>query len=208
MTKERTVANEAMPDLLPLPRSSNLPRTRSSRFTRWVARSVLRACGWRMVGAFPDLPKGVLIGAPHSSNWDGLWALLVKVALGVEVRIFAKHQLFWWPLGPLLRWLGVIEVNRSAVGGFVEQIIDRFAREEQLWIGIAPEGTRKRVEHWKAGFWKIAKGAGVPVVPAFFHYPDKIIGIGEPFVLSDDMEADMARIRAWYAPWRGRNRGV
>ena len=101
MTKERAVANEAMPDLLPLPRSSNLPRTRSSRFTRWVARSVLRVFGWRMVGTFPDLPKGVLIGAPHSSNWDGLWALLVKVALGVEVRIFAKHQLFWWPLGPL-----------------------------------------------------------------------------------------------------------
>lgn len=102
----------------------------------------------------------------------------------------------------------MIEVNRSAAGGFVEQIIERFGQEERLWIGIAPEGTRKRVERWKPGFWKIAKGAGVPVVPAYFHYPEKIIGIGEPFVLSDDMEADMARIRAWYAPWRGRNRGV
>lgn len=185
-----------------------MPRTRSSRFTRWVARSVLRAGGWRMVGAFPDLPKAVLIGAPHSSNWDGFWGLLVKVALGVDVRIFAKHQLFWWPLGPLLRRMGVIAVNRSATGGFVDQIIARFGREERLWIGIAPEGTRKRVDRWKTGFWKIASGAGVPVVPAYFHYPDKIIGIGEPFVLSDDMDADMARIRGWYAQWRGRNRGV
>lgn len=202
------MGNETMPDLLASTLPPSLPRTRSSRFTRWVARSILRACGWRMVGAFPDLPKAVLIGAPHSSNWDGLWALLVKVALGVDVRIFAKHQLFWWPLGPLLRRLGVIEVNRSATGGFVEQIIERFGQEERLWVGIAPEGTRKRVERWKPGFWKIAKGAGVPVVPAYFHYPDKIIGFGGPFVLSDDMEADMARIRAWYAPWRGRNRGV
>ena len=195
-------------DLLASPLPPSLPRTRSSRFTRWMARSVLQACGWRVVGAFPDAPRAVLVGAPHSSNWDGFWGLMVKVALGVDVRIFAKHQLFWWPLGPLLRRLGVIEVNRSATGGFVDQIIDRFGREERLWIGIAPEGTRKRVERWKTGFWKIAKGAGVPVVPAYFHYPDRIIGIGEPFMLSDDMEADMARIRAWYAPWRGRNRGV
>lgn len=195
-------------DLLASGLPPSMPRTRSSRFTRWMARSALRACGWRVVGAFPDAPKAVLLGAPHSSNWDGFWGLLVKVALGVDVRIFAKHQLFWWPLGPLLRRLGVIEVNRSATRGFVDQIVDRFGSEERLWIGIAPEGTRKPVERWKTGFWKIAKGAGVPVVPAYFHYPDKTIGIGEPFALGDDMDADMARIRAWYAPWRGRNRGV
>ncbi len=213
MTEDEAVRGAAVKDrpaqdLLASPLPPSLPRTRSSRFTRRLARSVLRACGWQVVGTFPDAPKAVLVGAPHSSNWDGFWGLLVKVALGVDVRIFAKHQLFWWPLGPLLRRLGVIEVNRSATGGFVDQIIDRFGREERLWIGIAPEGTRKRVERWKTGFWKIAKGAGVPVVPAYFHYPDKIIGIGEPFVLSDDMEVDMARIRAWYAPWRGRNRAV
>lgn len=197
-----------MHDLLTLPMPASLPRARTSRFTRWVARSMLRAGGWRMVGTFPDVPKAVLIGAPHSSNWDGLWGLVAKVALGLDIHIFAKHQLFWWPLGPVLRWLGVIEVNRSATRGFVDQILDRFQSEQRFWIGLAPEGTRKRVERWKPGFWKIAKAAGVPVVPAYFHYPDKIIGIGEPFVLGDDMDADIARIRAWYAPWRGRNRGV
>jgi 1-acyl-sn-glycerol-3-phosphate acyltransferase len=76
-----------------------------------------------------------------------------------------------------------------------------------LWIGIAPEGTRRKVDRWKPGFWKIAKAANVPVIPAYFHYPEKIIGIGEAFSLSDDMDADIARIRAWYAPWRGKNRG-
>jgi 1-acyl-sn-glycerol-3-phosphate acyltransferase len=102
----------------------------------------------------------------------------------------------------------VIKVNRNASHDLIGQVLERFETETQLWVGIAPEGTRKRVGRWKTGFWKIAKGAGVPVVPAYFHYPDRVIGVGEPFVLTDDMEADIARIRAWYAPWQGRNHGV
>ena len=192
--------------VLPLPPS--LPRAPQNRFMRWLARQLMRAGGWRMVGAFPDLPKAVLVGAPHSSNWDGIWGFTAKIALGLDIRIIGNHQLFWWPLGPILRWIGVIEVNREAAQVLVGQLSQRFADEEKFWLGLAPEGTRKRVERWKPGFWKIAKAAGVPVVPAYFHYPDKVIGIGEPFVLSDDMDADIARIRAWYAPWQGKNRSV
>lgn len=185
-----------------------VPRVPPNPLARRIALGILRLGGWRMVGGFPDLAKAVLIGAPHSSNWDGVWGFAAKVALGLDIRIFAKRELFWWPLGSLLRRLGVIEVNRDAAKGLVEQIAHRFEDETQLWIGIAPEGTRSKVERWKPGFWKIAKAAGVPVIPAYFHYPEKIIGIGEPFFLSDDMEADLARIRAWYAPWRGKNRSV
>lgn len=192
--------------VLPLPPQA--PRVPPHPLAQRVARGILRLGGWRMVGAFPDVPKAVLIGAPHSSNWDGLWGFAVKVALGLDVRIFAKHQLFWWPLGPILRRLGVIKVNRGAAHGLVTQISRRFEQEDQLWIGIAPEGTRRKVDHWKPGFWKIAKAANVPVIPAYFHYPEKIIGIGDVFILSDDMDADIDRIRAWYAPWRGKNRGV
>lgn len=192
--------------VLPLPPS--VPRTPDRPWLRAFARWLLRLGGWRMEGAFPDLPKVVLIGAPHSSNWDGFWGFVAKVALGLDIRIIAKQQLFWWPLGVLLTKLGVIPVNRGAAGNLVDEIVKRFDREEKLWIGIAPEGTRKRVERWKAGFWKIAKGANLVVVPAYFHYPDKVIGIGEPFVLGDDMHADLARIRAWYTPWQGKNRGV
>lgn len=192
--------------LIPVPPS--LPRTRSSRFARGCARMALRAGGWRMVGAFPDVPKAVLIGAPHSSNWDGVWGIAAKIALGVDVGVFAKHQLFRWPFGPLLRRLGAIPVNRGDARGLVEQMQERFQREERFWLGIMPEGTRKRVERWKPGFWKIAKAANVPVVPAYFHYPEKIIGVGEPFFLGDDMDADIARIRAWYAPWQGKHHGV
>jgi 1-acyl-sn-glycerol-3-phosphate acyltransferase len=186
----------------------NVPRTPSNRFIRWLARRVLQLGGWRMVGAFPDLPKAVLIGAPHSSNWDGIWGFAVKLAMGLDIRIIGKHQLFWWPLGPILRRIGVIAVNRTATQGLVDQLVQRFEQQDSFWLGIAPEGTRKQVAHWKPGFWKIAKAAGVPVVPAYFHYPEKIIGIGEPFLLGDDMDADIARIRAWYAPWKGKNHDV
>jgi 1-acyl-sn-glycerol-3-phosphate acyltransferase len=186
----------------------NVPRTPSRPWLRKLARGLLRLGGWRMVGQFPDLEKVVLIGAPHSSNWDGIWGYLVKFALGLDLHVLAKRELFWWPLGAVLRRLGVIPVDRAAARGLIEQVVERFEREERFWLGIAPEGTRKRVERWKPGFWKIASAAGVPVLPAYFHYPDKVIGIGEPFQLSGDMDADIARIRAWYAPWQGKHHGV
>lgn len=192
--------------ILPLP--PNAPRLRPNAFGRWVGRTILRLGGWRMAGALPDIPKLVLIGAPHSSNWDGIYGFAAKLAMGLDIKILGKHQLFWWPLGSLLRWLGVIAVNRSAAHGVVEQLADRIRGAERFWFGIAPEGTRKPVERWKTGFWKIARAADVPVLPAYFHYPDKVIGIGPVFALTDDMAADIARIRAWYRPWQGKYHGT
>lgn len=192
--------------VLPLP--PNAPRVKSNAFARWLGRSILRLGGWHMVGAFPDIPRLVLIGAPHSSNWDGVWGFAVKIALGLDVRILGKHQLFWWPLGPILRKLGVIEVDRAAAQGVVEQAAALIRDNERFWYGLAPEGTRRRVDRWKTGFWKIAKAADVPVLPVYFHYPDKVVGVGPVFELGDDMAADIARIQRWYAPWRGRNRDV
>jgi len=192
--------------ILPLPPSA--PRVRPNAFARWFGRTLLRLGGWRMVGQFPDLPRVVLIGAPHSSNWDGVWGFAAKLALGLDIRILGKHQLFWWPLGPILRRLGVIAVDRTAASGVVEQAASLIARAEQFWFGLAPEGTRKPVERWKTGFWKIAKAANVPVLPAYFHYPDRIIGIGPVFELTDDMHADVRRIRDWYRPWQGRHHGT
>jgi len=192
--------------VLPLP--PNAPRVRPNAFARWFGRSLLRLGGWRMAGAFPDIPRLVLVGAPHSSNWDGVWGFAAKLALGLDIRILGKQELFWWPLGPLLRRLGVIAIDRGAAHGTVEQLAERIAGSPRLWLGIAPEGTRRKVPRWKTGFWKIARAADVPVLPAYFDYPDKIIGIGPTFALSDDMEADIARIRAWYRPWRGKHHDV
>lgn len=194
--------------VLPLP--PNAPRVRPNAFVRWIGRSVLRLGGWRMEGEFPDLPRVVLIGAPHSSNWDGIWGLGAKLALGLDVRILGKDSLFRVPvLGYVLQRMGVIPVDRTAAHGVVEQSVALLRGHERFWYGLAPEGTRKRVERWKTGFWKIAKAADVPVLPAYFHYGRRVVGIGPVFHLGDDMDADIARIQAWYRTVsQGRNRDV
>lgn len=187
----------------------NVPRVPPNRFTRWLGRSILRLGGWRVVGAVPDVRKVVLIGAPHSSNWDGIWGFAAKLAMGLEIRILGKDSLFRIPVvGHLLTRLGVIPVNRSAAQGVVDQAAALLRSSDQLWFGLAPEGTRKPVERWKPGFWRIAKAADVPVLPAYFHYPERVIGFGPLFTLGDDLEADMARIRAWYRPWQGKYHGT
>ncbi|RMH93151.1 acyltransferase [Lysobacter pythonis] len=184
------------------------PRAGRGRFARWLGRGILKLGGWRMEGEFPDVPKAVLIGAPHSTNWDGVWGFAALLALDLDLRVLGKKELFRGPLGWLMRVLRVIPIDRRAPGGFVAQSVERMKAAGQLWIGIAPEGTRQQVEHWKTGFWKLAKGADVPVILEYFHYPDKVIGIGPAITLGDDMEADMARIREWYRPWRGKKRGT
>ena len=188
---------------------SHAPRMPRNRLVEAAGRAILRIAGWRMAGEFPDIPKAVVIAAPHSSNWDGVLGIAAKLGMGVQLSIFGKHSLFKIPLlGPLLRWQGVIPVDRAAAHGLVGQAVDAIGRAERMWYALAPEGTRKRVDRWKPGFWHIARGAGVPVIPAYFDYANKTIGIGPPFELSDDMHADIARIQRWYKPFKGRNHDV
>lgn len=185
------------------------PHARPGGLGRWIGRTVLRLGGWRMVGELPDVPKLVLIGAPHSSNWDGVWGFAAKLAIGLDARILGKDTLFRIPgLGLLLRRLGVIPVDRSNPRGVTDQAAAMIREADRLWFALAPEGTRRPVERWKSGFWKIARAADVPVLPVYFHYPDRVIGVGPLWRMGDDFATDMARIRAWYAPWKGRNRGV
>ena len=114
-----------------------------------------------------------------------------------------------WRIRAQLRRMGVIAVDRSAASGVVDQVATMIRNAEgPLWVALAPEGTRRLVERWKPGFWKIAHQADVPVLPAYFHYPDKVIGIGPPITTSDDMAGDIERLRAWYRPWQGRHHGT
>lgn len=173
---------------------------------RALCRSILRGAGWGLDGEFPDVSRLVLIVAPHSSWWDGVWGLLMKVAIGADVHFMAKQELFRPPLGGLLRHLGGMPVDRGASAGTVEQMIAQFEQRNALWLGIAPEGTRKAVRRWKSGFWRIAHGAGVPVLPVAFDYPSRTIVMGALLHTGDDMEADMARLRAFYTPFTGKHR--
>lgn len=185
----------------------HLPKLRDG-WQRRSCRAVLRLAGWTVTGEFPDAAKLVMIAAPHSSWWDGVWGLLIKVAIGADVNFMGKQELFRGPLGGLLRRLGGMPIDRGAARGVVEQMIDQFRQRDQLWLGIAPEGTRKPVKRWKSGFWHIAHDAGVPIFPVAFHYPDKTIHLGPLFDASADMDADVARLRAWYAPFKGKYRDV
>ena len=168
----------------------------------------MRVGGWRFEGEFPDVAKAVLIAAPHSSWWDGIHGLLFKVALGVDISFMAKRELFVWPLGPLLRKLGGVPIERHAAHGVVAQMTRRFGERERFWLGVEPEGTRRRVAEWKSGFWRIAREAGVPIIPAYFDYPRKVIGLGPLFEPTGDMNADIAALRTFYASFRGKHRGV
>jgi 1-acyl-sn-glycerol-3-phosphate acyltransferase len=179
-----------------------------ARRWRQVYRAWVEASGWRLEGELPDVPKLVLIVAPHSSWWDGIWGLLFKVAMGLDIAFMAKRELFRWPLGGLLRRLGGVPIARGEKGDVVRQMVDRFQRVDRLWLCIEPEGTRKAVKRWKSGFWHIAAQAGVPILPAYFDYPRKVIGLGPVFYPTADTDADIAALRAFYAPFRGKYRGV
>ena len=194
--------NAAPPALPPL-----APQYPPSLFAA-LCRCVLRLMGWRLVGEFPDVAKLVLIAAPHSSNWDAIIGLLFKVGVRLQVRFIGKREAFVWPLGPVLRALGGIPIDRAAAHGVVEAIQHEFVTHDRFWFALAPEGTRRKVQKWKSGFWHIARAAGVPILPVYFHYPEKIIGIGPLFLPTDNLGADMARIREFYRPWQGKNRGT
>jgi 1-acyl-sn-glycerol-3-phosphate acyltransferase len=198
-----TTSDRASTALVP-PRPPNAPFVRTG-LSRVLGAAWLRASGWRLTGTFPDVPKAVIIVAPHSSNWDGLHGLAMKQVLGLDVRFVAKRQLFWWPLGPILRSLGAVAVDRSAATDLVTEAVAQFDSRERFWLCLTPEGTRKPVARWKTGFWRIARAANVPIVPAYFHYPEKRIGIGPALMPGDDMQADVERLRTFYAPWQGAN---
>lgn len=185
----------------------NMPKVRGGALSRWLGRSFLRLGGWHIRGPIPDLARAVVIAAPHSSNWDGLWGLAAKMALGVEARILGKDKLFWWPLSAVLRGLGVVPLDRSSPQGTVGQAVAMIQGSDRIWFALAPEGTRKQVKEWKSGFLKIARMSDVPIIPVYFHYPERVLGFGEPFHTSGDDVADMAAIRQWYRQWVGKNRG-
>ncbi len=155
--------------------------------------------GWRVEGEVPDLAKMVLIVAPHTSNWDFLAGLWVKLALRIDARFVAKHTLFRWPIGPFMRWLGGIPVDRDAAAGFVEETARAVRLADRMVVVVAPEGTRKRTE-WRSGFYRIAMEAGVPILLAGFDYPRRVVFFGPLFQPTGDYQRDLAAIRSRYHP--------
>ena len=162
-----------------------------------IARKILTLTGWKMVGEIPPVDKAVFLAAYHTSNWDGFWLIVYKFAMNVRVRFLAKHTLFWWPLGPFLKKMGAIPIDRGHTHSTVQMLVDAFNTEKHMFLALAPEGTRRWQPYWKSGFYQIATKAGVPIVLAYIDYRKKEIGIGISIEPSD-RDRDLRQMREFY----------
>jgi 1-acyl-sn-glycerol-3-phosphate acyltransferase len=165
-----------------------------------TAHFFLTLMGWKAIEPPVPEPKCVILGVPHTSFWDFVVSYLYYTSVGGKTNIMIKKEFFRWPVKKLLISLGGIPVDRSRAAGaeLIMHTIEEFNSRETLHLSIAPEGTRKPVEKWKAGFHKIATAANVPVYLGYFDWKTKTIGRGIKFDLTDDAKADLKRIRQYY----------
>ena len=174
--------------------------------TALLGRMILGAYGWKTVGAPPaDCPKYVLVAAPHTSNWDFPFTVSTFWKLGVKLHWIGKHTLFQGPFGWFFRATGGIPIDRRSSQSLVQTLAARFAEAEHLVVAVPVEGTRKRQEYWKSGFYHIARAANVPVVLGALDFQKKEATLGPAIHLTGDITADMDRIRAFYADKVGKH---
>lgn len=171
----------------------------------WLARFIFWVVGWKVTGQVPNVPKMLLIGAPHTSNWDGAVFYVFSLAIRTHIKFVGKHTLFKFPFGGLMRFAGGIPVNRSTTMNAVDQLVEAFNSHERMALILAPEGTRSRTKHWKTGFYYIALQAQVPIVLGYVDYPRKRVGLGPYFMPTGDINADFKRIQDFYADKVGRH---
>lgn len=184
-------------------------------FTTPVVNSLLRGfsvaflklTGWKVEGALPpEAAKSVFIAAPHTSNWDLPYTLMVAFSLRLNPYWMGKLSIFKAPFGGVMRWLGGIPVNREQSTNLVAASADAIRTADgPLQLIVPPEGTRSKTRYWKTGFYYIALGAQVPIVMAYMDYSTKRSGLGPLFNPTGNVEADMAAIKAFYAPFKGKN---
>ncbi|MBN1451345.1 MAG: lysophospholipid acyltransferase family protein [Anaerolineales bacterium] len=175
---------------------------------RYLFKAALQILGWRVVGQLPDYPKFVVVGAPHTSNWDFVMFLALAFVLKGNLRYMGKKELFRWPVAGFFRWCGGVPVDRSKPQGLVEQTVQAIQASDHFQLVITPEGTRKKVGQWKQGFYHIAKKACIPIVAGYVDSRTKTCGIGPTFTLSDDMEADIKSMQAFFKDKVGINPGL
>lgn len=188
-----------------LPRlGANVPqRTYSTSRLFWE--KVTQLQGWRVLGEIPNIPKAVVIGAPHTSNMDGIYGIEFALALGLDVSIMVKEELYRPPLRALFDWVNAVPVHRGCATGLVEHMCEVFKERDKFWLFIAPEGTRKSASSWKSGFYRIAVAAQVPIVMLGFDYEHRaevFLGVFEP---TGDFDADLPKILEFYRGFKGGN---
>ena len=174
---------------------------------RLFSRLYLKLAGWQVLGALPPVAqKSVFIAAPHTSNWDLPYTLMVAFSLRLNIYWMGKASIFRFPFGGLMKWLGGIPVDRSKTNNLVAASAQAImSASGALQLIVPPEGSRSKTRYWKTGFYHIAMAAQVPIVMAYMDYHRKISGLGPVFHPSGDIESDMRSIKAFYAPFKGKN---
>jgi 1-acyl-sn-glycerol-3-phosphate acyltransferase len=172
---------------------------RVSSFMHGLARLIFFLTGWKTEGGVPQPPRCVVIAAPHTSNWDAFIMITAAYIFRVKIAWFVKQEVFFFPLGVIVRFFGGIPIDRSKRTNMVGQAIEQLSTSDHLIVAVPPEGTRKHSPHWKTGFYHIAHGAGVPIVLGYIDYGRKVAGLGPAFVTTGDIEADFEVFRDFYA---------
>lgn len=164
-----------------------------------IARIIMRIAGWKVSGGIPeDVPKCVVAVAPHTSMWDFVLGRLAFWEMGLKTRFLIKKEMFFWPLGPIVKWLGGIPVDRQKRGNLVEQVANMFDSYDSLYITITPEGTRKLVTTWKKGFYYIALKANVPIAIGILDYKKKEGGVARMIYPTGNFEEDFKVVESCY----------
>jgi len=163
-----------------------------------AASLALRLAGWSFETELPREKKYVVLAVPHTSNWDGLLLVALAQAIRLPMAWMIKAEWVRGPAGALLRRLGAVAIDRDRAGDVVGQMVDELRRRDEMVLVIPPEGTRGRADYWKSGFYRIALGADVPVVPGYLDFRRKRAGFGPAIRMTGDVHADMDKIRAFY----------
>ena len=160
--------------------------------------------GWRVIDKSPAITHCVVCVAPHTSNWDFVWGNMACRKLGRRMHFLMKNEWFRGPLDKFFRKMGGIPVNRTSTNGLTAELVDNFAQTTDFTLVITPEGTRRANANWKTGFYHIAVNAGVPLLLAYLDYETKEICVSEPFNISGDVDADMVKIKNYFAGHQGK----
>jgi 1-acyl-sn-glycerol-3-phosphate acyltransferase len=186
-----------------IPVAPSIPRTHGA-LLKAIGACWLRVGGWRIAGELPDIPQAVMIVAPHTSNWDFTLGLAIKFVLQLKARWLGKASIFQSPLGGFFRSIGGIAIDRSAAHNVVQASVDAFRETPRMLLVLSPEGTRTARMTWKSGFYHIARGANVPVIPVTFDWTAKVVTFLPPQRMGDEMPSEIARLQAMFAGVQGK----
>jgi 1-acyl-sn-glycerol-3-phosphate acyltransferase len=181
--------------------------TDQKKWTQSLAKMILKKISWKLDVSYQEAKSYVLVGAPHTSNLDFIFTMLLIYATGIKMNWIAKDSLFRWPFGSIFRRLGGIAVNRKSRNEFVRQMVAAFDQNKNLVVAISPEGTRSKANYWKTGFYYIALAAQVPIVMGYIDYEKKILGIGPSFYPTGDIKKDFEQIKRFYSDKKGKYPG-